>query len=156
VASTGCPGTGEPIWITTYGNDALGNLTSVLQNGSRGRSFTYDSLSRLLTSTNPEVGTLPVTYTYDANSNVSTKNDPRNIIFTYGYDVLNRQKSRTYSNGDASVTTNYDESNCLGLSTCSNVGHTTSMTDAAGSESWAFQNDPGNFRSVQKNQRTTS
>jgi len=79
-------------------HDGLGNLTSVLQNGSRARSFSYDSLSRLLTSTNPEVGT--ITYTYDANSNVLTKKDARNITTTYAYDALNREKSTTYSNGD--------------------------------------------------------
>jgi len=44
------------------------NLTSVLQNGSRARSFSYDSLSRLLTSTNPEVGTITYTYTRIATS----------------------------------------------------------------------------------------
>src|SRR5208337_5563187 len=43
VASTGCPGTGEPIWVTSYTYDALGNLTNVLQNGSHPRSFMYDS-----------------------------------------------------------------------------------------------------------------
>src|SRR5207244_3217374 len=26
VASTGCPGTGEPIWVTSYGYDTLGSL----------------------------------------------------------------------------------------------------------------------------------
>ena len=154
VASTGCPGTGEPIWVTSYGHDTLGNLTSALQNGSRSRSFTYDSISRMLTSANPETGT--ITYTYDANSNVSTKNDARNITTTYGYDVLNRTKSVVYSNSDPSVAINYDESNCLGLAACQNVGRRTSMTDAAGSEAWSYQVDATNKRTVHVNQRTTS
>ena len=154
VASTGCPGTGEPIWVTSYGHDTLGNLTSALQNGSRSRSFTYDSISRMLTSANPETGT--ITYTYDANSNVSTKNDARNITTTYGYDVLNRTKSVVYSNSDPSVAINYDESNCLGLAACQNVGQKTSMTDAAGSEAWSYQTDSANKRSVHVNQRTNT
>ncbi|MGC2465570.1 MAG: hypothetical protein WA517_10275 [Candidatus Acidiferrum sp.] len=61
------------------------------------------------------------------------------------YDALNREILRTYSNGDLTVTTNYDESNCLTLSACQNIGHATSTTDAVGSESWAYQIDPGNF-----------
>lgn len=149
-----CPGTGEPSWVTTYGYDTLGNLTSVLQNGARPRSFTYDSLLRLLTSTNPEVGT--ITYGYDANSNVVTKKDARNITSTYTYDVLNRTKTVTYSNSDPSIAINYDEANCLGLTTCQNIGKRTSMTDAAGSEVWSFQIDAANKRSVHVNQRTTN
>jgi RHS repeat-associated protein len=154
VASTGCPGTGEPIWITTYGYDALGNLTSVLQNGSRSRSFTYNSLSQLLTSTNPENGT--ITYTYDNYGNVATKKDARNITATYAYDALNRNKTITYSNGDPSISINYDEANCLGLTACQNIGQRTSMTDAAGSEAWSYQIDAANLRSIHVNQRTNT
>lgn len=129
---------------TDYSYDALGNLTGVSQKGGsanatlwRVRTFTYDSLSRLLTSTNPEVAT--ITYTYDANGNVLTKKDARAIITTYGYDALNRELTRTYSNNDPTITTTYDQSTCLGLAACQNIGHRTSMTDAAGSESWAYQ-----------------
>jgi RHS repeat-associated protein len=50
---------------TTYGYDAFGNLLSVNQTGNilageaaRLRSFTYDSLSRLVTATDPEAGTI--------------------------------------------------------------------------------------------------
>lgn len=154
VNSNACPGTGEPIWITSYTLNALNDLTNVVQNGSRQRSFAYDSLARLLTSTNPEVET--ITYTYDVNGNVQTKKDARAIITTYGYDVLNRELTRTYSNLDPTVTTAYDQPTCLGLSSCQNIGHRTSMTDAAGSESWAYQVDKTNSRSVHVDQRTTN
>lgn len=155
VASTGCPGTGESIWVTSYTNDVLGDLMQVVQNGSHARTFTYDSLSRLLTSTNPEVGT--ITYTYDADGNIATKKDSRNITTTYAYDVLNRTTGATYSNGDPSVAFTYDQANCLGLSSpCQNIGQRTSMTDAAGSESWAYKVDASNQRNVHVNQRTTS
>jgi RHS repeat-associated protein len=152
VASTGCPGTGEPIWVTSYSYDTLGNLKSAVQNGSHQRAFTYDSLSRMLTSNNPEVGA--VTYTYDADGNVATKTDARNITTTYGYDVLNRETGRTFSNSGPSVTTAYDEPNCLSLAFCSNVGHRTSMADAMGSEVWAYQVDSSNHRSVYVDQRS--
>jgi RHS repeat-associated protein len=150
VASTGCPGTGEPIWVTSYGYDALGNLLSVLQNGSHSRTFTYDSFSRLLTSTNPEVGT--ITYTYNPDSPVLTKKDARSITTTYLYDGLHRETVTSRSNGDPTITTVYDGSNCLGLSACQNIGRRTSMTDATGSESWSF--DVADR--IHKEQRTTS
>lgn len=49
-----CPQSGDPIIATTYYYDVLNNLIGVLQNGSRQRTFVYDSLSRLLASFNPE------------------------------------------------------------------------------------------------------
>jgi len=83
--------------------------------------------------------------------------DPGSQVVTfYAYDALNRPISRSYSNGDPSVSVTYDQSNCLGLSACQNIGQRTSMTDAAGSEAWSYQVDSGNLRSVHKNQRTTS
>jgi RHS repeat-associated protein len=147
---TACPGSGEPIWVTAYSYDTLGNLTKVLQNGSHQRTFTYNSLSQLLCSSNPESSTVacpvpdPGTYTtgtarysYDPVGNVSSKEDARAITTTYQYDALRREISRTYSNGDPSVTTHYDEPTCL-FTPCANVGHRTSMTDAAGSEIWSY------------------
>jgi RHS repeat-associated protein len=154
VNSNGCPGQSDPIWITSYTANALGSPTQIVQNGSHTRTFTYDSLSRLLTSNNPEVAT--ITYTYDKNGNVATKIDARSITTTYAHDALNRETSTTYSNGDPTITTTYDQSACLGLSSCQNIGHATSITDGAGSELWAYQVDAVNQRSVHVNQRTTS
>ncbi len=136
VNSTGCPGTGEPIWVTSYTYDALGNLKTVVQGGSRNRSFTYDSLNHLLTSTNPEAGL--VTYTYDNDGNVLTKKDARAITTTYSYDALNRAKGATYSNGDPAVSYTYDQSACLGQPTCYNIGRRTSMSDAGGTENLSY------------------
>jgi RHS repeat-associated protein len=157
--------------VTLYNYNVLGNLTCSVQKSTdttsfafpsatscgtpsatwRPRSFTYDQLSRLLTSSNPETG--QITYTYDANGNVSTKTDPRSITITYGFDADNRLSSRSYSNGDPTVTFTYDQSNCLGLSGCKNVGYRTSMTDAAGSESWAYYVGSG---TAHQDQRTTN
>lgn len=64
-------------YLTSYTNDPLDNLVSVSQNGSRMRVFSFDSLSRLTSSMNPESGTL--TYIYNANGNVSSRKDARNI-----------------------------------------------------------------------------
>jgi RHS repeat-associated protein len=89
---------------TDYSYDALNNLLSVAQwggasgsSGARARSFSYDSLSRLLSATNPETGTIG--YSYDANGNVSAKTDARNVTTTSTYDALNRLTKKSYSDG---------------------------------------------------------
>jgi len=79
---------------TYYSYDALDNLRQVTQ-GSQARTFTYDSLSRLISATNPESGT--VTYAYDPNGNLIEKTDARGVKTTMTYDTLNRVKSKAYS-----------------------------------------------------------
>ncbi|MGO9273132.1 MAG: hypothetical protein ACLQOO_23340 [Terriglobia bacterium] len=89
---------------TAYTYDALNDLLSVNQGGLN-RWFTYDSLSRLVTASNPESGL--ASYTYDANGNMSSRTRPApnqpsasNTVTTgYNYDVLNRPIKRTYSDG---------------------------------------------------------
>ncbi|MGA8762460.1 MAG: hypothetical protein WB562_06180 [Candidatus Sulfotelmatobacter sp.] len=140
--------------MTSYTNDVLGNLTQVVQNGSHTRTFTYDSFSRLLTSANPETGT--ITYTHNPDSTVLTKKDARLITASYTYDALHRETGVTYSNSDPALTFTYDETNCLSLSACRNLGHRTSMTDGAGAQKWAYQVDKLHFQSIHKEQRTNN
>ena len=120
VNSNGCLGTGEPIWVTSYTLDGLNNLTQVVQNGSHQRNFSYDSLSRLLTSNNPEVGT--ITYSYDVNGNVAAKTDARNITTTDAYDALNRLTSKTYSDGTVGSGYVFDTANPRGIPLSNTVG----------------------------------
>ncbi|HEU4713078.1 MAG TPA: RHS repeat-associated core domain-containing protein [Pyrinomonadaceae bacterium] len=100
-----------PTQPTAYSYDGLDNLTAVTQ-GSQQRFFMYDSLKRLIRVRNPEHATLstlnlsdPITgnslwstgYQYDANANVLQKTDPRGVVSTYVYDVLNRVTTVNYS-----------------------------------------------------------
>lgn len=100
---------------TLYTYDALDNLTCAVQKGGdttaftscaaapatwRPRSFSYDSLSRLTSATNPESGT--IAYTYDLNGNLATRNTPspnqtgtQKTQHSYTYDVLNRLITHT-------------------------------------------------------------
>ena len=96
-----CPGTGEPIWATTYSYDAFDNLKSIVQGGSHQRTFSYDSLSRLLTATNPESGTIG--YSYDANGNLLVKADARSISTIYTYDSLDRPLTKRFTDGTSTV-----------------------------------------------------
>jgi RHS repeat-associated protein len=98
---------------TDYTYDGLDNLLSVTQKGGttnsslwRTRTFTYDELSRLLTATNPE--SKQITYGYDANGNVISKLDARQITTTYTYDGLNRLTEKQYTDGTQSVFFSYD------------------------------------------------
>ena len=102
------PQSGAPSLETDYAYDTLGNLLNVSQWGgsygssnARVRQFAYDSLSRLITSLNPEAG--PVSYSYDLNSNVQTKTDARGISVNYQYNAINQLLQKNYSN-DASGT----------------------------------------------------
>ena len=93
---------------TTYGQDARGDLTSVSQRGQF-RSFQCDKLSRLTDATKPESG--HIGYQYDLASNFVAKTDARGVVTTFGYDALNRVRTRFYTGGSAAtpiVTYNYD------------------------------------------------
>lgn len=99
--------------ITSYLYDARNNLTSVTQHGAAGessrvRSFTYDSLSRLVASYNPETGSgqtcsgasgnsWSLCYSYDPNGNLLAKTDARGVTTSYSYDALNRLTDKTFS-----------------------------------------------------------
>jgi RHS repeat-associated protein len=107
--TTGALGTtAAPVQPTSYTYDGLSNLTQVVQ-GTQTRTFTYSSLSRLISAHNPESGT--VIYTYDAGGNLLSKSDARGITITYSYDVLSRNTSVDYSDTAAinpDVTRVYD------------------------------------------------
>jgi len=92
---------------TSYDYDAIGNLITINQ-GEQIRTFTYDSLSRLRSATNPESGT--VHFTYDANNNLFTKTDARGVIVTNTYDAINRPLTKEYSDSTPDITYTYDES----------------------------------------------
>ncbi|MGA2436673.1 MAG: hypothetical protein ABSG25_15465, partial [Bryobacteraceae bacterium] len=105
---------------TNYAYDGLNNLTGVNMAGQT-RSFTYSSLSRLLSSNNPESGA--INYSYDSNGNLLTKTDARGIATSFGtvsgttcsasaqaYDGLNRPGCKTYSDGTPAVLYTYDHS----------------------------------------------
>jgi len=79
---------------TFYSYDALGNLRLVTQ-GSQTRTFVYNSLSQLVSATNPESG--KITYAYDENGNLKEKTDAREVKTTITYDALNRAISKVYA-----------------------------------------------------------
>ncbi len=151
------PNTSGYNFETDYQYDSLGNLICVVQKGTdtsaftncgsapstwRPRSFTYDSLSRLLTASNPESGT--ISYTYDGNGNLKQKTSPKpdqsnpatTTNINYCYDALNRVMSKAYNATacpppTAQATYTYDQGT-------NGIGHRTGMTDGPGSATWAY------------------
>ena len=151
-------------YVTLYGYDTLDNLLRVDQKGTapsdstqwRTRTFTYDSLSRLLTATNPESGT--ITYAYDANGNVASKvaptpnkipadtSSPQTVTATYSYDTLNRLIQKSYNDTPQTPTVKYGYDG-VALSGCTTTpptltdsnpkGRRTSMCDGSGATTWA-------------------
>jgi RHS repeat-associated protein len=114
-----------PSYETNYAYDGLDRLIQVDQwggahgtPGERQRTFTYDSLSRLVSAKNPESGRVcygsasgdTCTPDYDENNNVRSRTDARGLVTYYAYDNLNRLISKSYSDSTPPVAYHYDES----------------------------------------------
>jgi YD repeat-containing protein len=129
-----------------YAYDAIDNLLCAAQDGGTGgafstcaatpatwrpRTFTYDSLSRLITANNPENGTVcygtvsngTCSSGYDVNGNLGARTDARGITVSYNYDALNRMTAKSASDGSFSYAYFYDASD--GNSETNPVGRLT-------------------------------
>ena len=109
------PGTG---FLTTYTYDLMDNLIKVTQ-GTRVRTFLYDSLNRLISVTSPEAGTTTHTYDYytppggseiTSLGNLLVTTDARGVSSYMTYDALNRLVRKTYSSSPKILTNVYDAS----------------------------------------------
>jgi len=174
-------GTGGLNYETDYSYDVLDNLLCVQQRGGvttpantgcayaasgdgtspwRIRRFSYDSLSHLLMSTNPEAG--KINYSYDAVGNVLTKTAPApnqvgsaTVTTTFSYDADGRLTQKSYNDGvTATVKYGYDGINPPGctppvvtaplnwsggaLTPPNTLGHRSSMCDASGATAWIY------------------
>ncbi len=134
-------------FLTSYTYNPLGNILSVTQNGVNQRVFTYDYLSRLLTETNPETGT--ITYVYDQNTNCTSPNsfpgqlvsrtDARSIRTCLQYDTLNRITQKSYSDGTPTLTYTYDNPNAWGRTLTNTAGRmVTAATSTGNGEDFSY------------------
>jgi RHS repeat-associated protein len=141
---------------TTYGYDGFDHLTSVSQgaigpvNGQnlpgQQRSYNYDALGRLTSSTTPESGIVSDFYT-DANgaacagdpSLVCRVLDARGVTKNLSYDGLNRPIGINYTgdpSGTAPVNYQYD----AGGQTAFALDRLTKVTDGANSQTFTYNN----------------
>jgi len=135
-------------FLTTYQYDVLGNLRTVTQGGLTSRNFSYDSLSRLLSASNPESGT--TSYVYDADGNLTSRTRPApnqtnagtTVTANYTPDALHRTTAITYSDGTTpSSTFEYDQSSVSGHSPQNPIGRLTYETSANGTAGAVFSYD---------------
>jgi len=93
---------------TTYDYDPFGNLTKVTQGTQpniQTRTFEYSSLSRLISATNPESGT--ITYTYYDSGDLESRIDQRLIGSGMTYDPLHRILTKHYTDETPDVSYEY-------------------------------------------------
>jgi RHS repeat-associated protein len=112
---------------TCYKYDALNNLIAVAQQ-SENRSYAYDGISRVTSSSIPESGTTTFSYTSGGNpcsgnpANACNHTDARGITTTYAYDALNRVTQKSYSDSTPTVNYEYDQSSVWGVSLSNTKG----------------------------------
>jgi RHS repeat-associated protein len=137
---------GQTPYGTSYNYDVLDDLTSVTQ-GTESRTFTYDTLKRLVKSVNPESGIF--TFLYDNSGNLQTRTDPRLVPGTstpfqasYAYDGMNRLTGKSYNDGAVQspylptppVTLTYDQYEGIGYS----LGRLTQSQAGCFAYSWIY------------------
>jgi YD repeat-containing protein len=104
---------------TAYTYDALGNVLATT-NSTNNRTFTYDGLSRLTSSIEPELNQNAVQYSYDTQmagdlyrriAPAPNQSGTTTVTTTYTHDTLHRFTAVTYSDGSTPWTTlAYDQS----------------------------------------------
>ncbi len=130
-------------FLTTYGYNTLGNLTSVTQGSLATRTFAFDSLSRMTSESEPEWGSgSTMSYAYNSDGLLTQRTRPApnqtnpaiTVATNYGYDELHRLRTRAYT-GDPtstpSATFNYDESSVWSQTLSNTIGRISS--ESAGS-----------------------
>jgi RHS repeat-associated protein len=103
------PGSGSLTQTTTYSYDLLDNLTKVNQGGQI-RSWKYDAMGRMLYENIPEqsatindgTGTMwTCKCVYNDFGLVTSKQDARGVVISYGYTGLNKVASISYNTSNA-------------------------------------------------------
>jgi RHS repeat-associated protein len=116
--------------LTTY--DAHDRPLTVTDPNGGVTTYRYDGFGDLIQLISPDSG--KTNFSYDLNGNLTRKKDATGAIVNYTYDALNRVLTAKYPTDAAeNVTYTYDESG-HGF----DVGHLTSLTDAAGTLSRSY------------------
>ena len=85
---------------TSYGYNASGQLTSVVDPKFNTTALTYDTNGYLTQIDGPLAGSNDTThFTYDGFGRVRTATDSEGYVLTYDYDALDRQTKVTYPDG---------------------------------------------------------
>ncbi len=134
---------------TTASVAAMGPVGGVTYTGQQ-RSWAYDSIGRLSSSSSPESGTT-ANYFTDINGNPCAANsflpcrtmDARSITRTFTYDAINRLIGVNYSDSTSTVAYNYDTGGAQGFG----LTRLTNITDGTNSQTFTY-NSRGNLASI--------
>jgi RHS repeat-associated protein len=118
---------------TFFSYDAMGNLVKVTQ-GQQTRTYQYDSLGRMTASCVPETNNQCTTYAFTDFGLINQRTDPRGIVTSYAYDVLNRLAQISYSDGTPTVTYTYGASGAANFG----AGQLTQVVDGSGTTSFQY------------------
>jgi len=124
------------VLTATYSYDPQGHLLQVKQ-GQQTRTYTYDGLGRMLSTTVPESGYNAVNYTYADFGAVSTITIPRMptaITKTYTYDSLGRAIDVKYSDSTPEMTFSYGAAGAAN----NGGGRLIGTSDGTGSRTYAY------------------
>jgi RHS repeat-associated protein len=122
--------------VTTYDYRPTGELRHVYS-GAQTRTYNYDDMGRLTSTTLPESGTW--SYVYFDFGGMQTRTDARGVITSYTYDGLNRLATMSYNVGTTgvqnpgTVTFNYGTT-----AANNNNGRLISMVDGSGEEDYTY------------------
>jgi RHS repeat-associated protein len=106
-ATTSDPNSDPNKIVTTYAYDNLGNLARLTRakgsSSERATDYQYDGKSRQrkeiqYTNWPSTSGQLVTALSYDGDNNLTSRIDPQNQTIGFGFDVLNRLTSKTYTN----------------------------------------------------------
>ncbi|MGZ0052668.1 polymorphic toxin-type HINT domain-containing protein [Brevibacillus gelatini] len=107
--------------VNEYSYDGLGNLTTVIENGTPTAVYTYNALSWKLSEKNPE--TKAEQYTYEKNGAVKTFKDKNGVLFSYQYSPFNEMTKLSAGSGFYEERS-YDKLSGLLLTETNNYGQT--------------------------------
>lgn len=91
---------------TAFAYNAAGDLLTLTNHAGVSTRFNFDSLGKISSMSDPDMGSWG--YTYDANGNLKTQTDGKLQTIVLDYDPLNRVTGRRYSTPDPPVTYAYD------------------------------------------------
>ena len=148
---------------TDYTFDTLGKLRKTSQGGQY-RFFMYDSVGRLIRSKQPEQDVNSAlnladsvtgnsgwsnSYAFDANGNILTTKDARNISITATYDNFNRIKLRNYSDATPDVSF-YHDGRGIGAIPAYSKGKTTRVSSSVSDARYKTFNNLGRLLTHQQ------
>ena len=117
-----------------YAYDSSGNLVSIRSSNANGvsLSYTYDALNRLASVTDGRVsaGSDTVTYSYEANGNLSSARYSNGVIAASVYDDMDRRTRMSIANA-SSILADYTHA-------FDSVGHRISVAELSRTASYAY------------------